>query len=103
MLGAMFIKCCIKVSHVSLIPQIHFVLQHGGNTRQTKNKKRLQLCSTQLQVPKSSLSRLADFFHQQLPGYGLLSADNKMQCVCKIANFEPLGCLFFLINGALFY
>jgi hypothetical protein len=66
-----------------------------------KKKKRLKLCSTQLQVPKSSLSRLADFFHQKLPGYGFLSADNN--AVCEIAKFEPLGCLFFLINGALFY
>jgi hypothetical protein len=76
-----------KVKAAFLFCRLHFVLQHDGNTRQTKKKKkRLQLCSTQLQVPKSSLSRLADFFHQQLPGYGLLSADNKMQSV-KIANF----------------
>jgi len=73
---------------------LHFVLQHDGNTRQTKKKKRLQLCSTQLQVPKSSLSRLADFFHQQLPGYGLLSADNKMQSV-KLRTLSRFTVFFF--------
>jgi hypothetical protein len=72
---------------------LHFVLQHDGNTRQTKKKKRLQLCSTQLQVPKSSLSRLADFFHQQLPGYGLLSADNKMQSA-KLRTLSRLAVFF---------
>jgi hypothetical protein len=66
-----------------------------------KKKKRLQLCSTQLQVLKSSLSRLADFFHQQLPGYGLLSADSKMQSV-KLRTLSLLA-VFFFINGALFY
>jgi hypothetical protein len=40
------------------------------------------------------LSRLADFFHQQLLGYGLLSADNKIQSV-KLRTLSRLAVFFF--------
>ena len=42
----------VKVKATFLFCRLHFVLQHGGNTRKTKKKKRLQLCSTQLQSPE---------------------------------------------------
>jgi hypothetical protein len=51
-------------------------------------KKKSGYNSVQLssKVPKSSLSRLADFFHQKLPGYGLLSAV-KLRTLSHLAVF----------------
>jgi hypothetical protein len=60
---------------------LHFVLQHGGNTRLTKKKSAataLFSSAPSSKKPKNPLSRLVDFFNKQLPGYVLLSAENKL-------------------------
>jgi hypothetical protein len=72
------------------------ILFYSTAETRVRLKKKSGYNSVQLssKFQKSSLSRLVDFSHQQLPGYGLLSADNKIQPV-KLRTLSRLAVFFF--------